>query len=380
MTPPIGAHALSMTRGGPFYHLLQRLHLTSRDGAIQWWPLSAIAWLPLLGASLLHLAIDGRVDPIVKDLSAHARYLLAVPLVVAAENLLEYRCAGVAERFRADLADWVVVDQIVDRAHRMRDSVVVEVVITVLAVIGGLAALWTGETGFVHGGELTPHLSFATVWYGTVALPLLQFLLLRWLWRWVIWTYVLVRISREPLRLNAINPDKCAGLHFVGGPIDALALFGASQTVIASAAWATQILNHQAKLSNFVSTFFTFELAISCVAFGPLVAFTGKLYAARTRDLACFHGLVTEYVDRFRAKWLGPHADEVLGTADIQSLNDLGSSFETGTKTRMVPITTRPVINLWLCTVIPVVPLVFTEVPVRDVAKQLGHALLGLPL
>src|SRR4051794_3547601 len=94
----------SIVLGGPLYQLWRRarlsddaLHLVRQRIAT----LSLICWLPL---SLLS-AIEGRLFsgtaavPFVKDLEIHARFLVALPLLIAAELIVHERLAPITRQF-----------------------------------------------------------------------------------------------------------------------------------------------------------------------------------------------------------------------------------------------------------------------------------------
>ena len=89
-----------------------------------------------------------------------------------------------------------VLDRLATRAERMRISPYVEAILAIVALSGGQVALWKspGTSLHVHGaGHDTVH-TFVDFWHTTVTLPFVQFLVLRWLWRWLVWTYVLVKL------------------------------------------------------------------------------------------------------------------------------------------------------------------------------------------
>jgi hypothetical protein len=59
-----------------------------------------------------------------------------------------------------------------------------------------------------------------------------------------------------------------------------------------------------------------------------------------------------------------------VGSADIQSLADLGNSFEVVRTMRTVPITRDMVVQLVAMTLLPVVPLLLTMISLEDLFKQ----------
>lgn len=84
--------------------------------------------------------------------------------------------------------------------------------------------------------------------------------------------------------------------------------------------------------------------------------------------------LAQRYVREFDAKWLrgGAPADEPLvGSGDIQSLADLGNSFEGIRNMSLVPFTKTTVLQLAVITLLPVAPLLLTMVSLEELMKRL---------
>jgi hypothetical protein len=75
--------------------------------------------------------------------------------------------------------------------------------------------------------------------------------------------------------------------------------------------------------------------------------------------------LAQRYVRDFDDKW------PLLGSADIQSLADLGNSFEIVRSMRPAPVTKEAVVQLAVITLVPVAPLVLTMVPLDELLKKL---------
>jgi hypothetical protein len=87
-----------------------------------------------------------------------------------------------------------------------------------------------------------------------------------------------------------------------------------------------------------------------------------------------FGTLAERYVRAFDAKWLrgGAPADEpFVGSADIQSLADLGNSLEVVRSMRIVPITRDGIVRLVGAILIPLVPLALTMMPLEELVKML---------
>jgi hypothetical protein len=82
--------------------------------------------------------------------------------------------------------------------------------------------------------------------------------------------------------------------------------------------------------------------------------------------------LAQRYVREFDRKWLrgGAQADEkLIGTSDIQSLADLGNSYEVIKEMKWVPFSLRAVLQLGVTTLVPVLPLTLTTIPPEQLLK-----------
>ena len=60
-----------------------------------------------------------------------------------------------------------------------------------------------------------------------------------------------------------------------------------------------------------------------------------------------------------------------MGSADIQSLADLGNSYEVVRTMRLAPITKEMIVQLAAATLAPIVPLLLTMMPLEELLKSL---------
>jgi hypothetical protein len=65
-----------------------------------------------------------------------------------------------------------------------------------------------------------------------------------------------------------------------------------------------------------------------------------------------------------------------MGSGDIQSLADLGNSYEVVRSMNIVPITKDAVLRLVAATLVPIVPLLLTMMPLEELLKKLFALLL----
>lgn len=367
---------------GPFLRLLRRLHLSRADGSARAWPLVVVAWGPLMLGGLVSVASGHRISPILRDISVHTRLLIGLPLLIQAERILEQRCRSAVEQLYAgQFAERAVIDRIIGRAERLRESRPLVLAIAAFALLGGQALLWgfSSLTGPFAGIAESGDLSFTRLWYGFVAWPISQFLVLRWLWHWVIWSHVTVQLSRLPLATIATHPDHAAGIGFLNEPINGFSGFVFALSALLASGWLTQVLHRRVPLQTFVPEFIAFVVLAAIVACGPLLLFIGMLYRARHREIDRYNGLALDYVRAFHRKWIEDRSerDELLGTADLQALNDLCGAYEHLEKARLVPFGPRTLVGLLIAAVVPMLPLVAAAMPLNELLKQLVRVLLG---
>ena len=107
---------------------------------------------------------------------------------------------------------------------------------------------------------------------------------------------------------------------------------------------------------------------------GPLLVFTLQLAQAKRTGLREYGTLAERYVREFDAKWVrgGAPADELLiGSADIQSLADMGNSFSVVQNMRIVPVKRDDILRLMGATLAPIVPLALTMMSLEELLKKL---------
>jgi len=254
---------LSLMEGGPGDVLMKRLRLirpelgaaSARTAII----LAALAWVPLFALSAVEgLALGGARIPLLSDLAAHVRFLVAVPILVLAEIPIGKRLRQVTRHFlNAGLVRKGEQKQFasyVTDTVRFHDSRLAEMTLLALSYVTTYFALSktslnSGSTWF----EPTQISGFspAGYYYAFVAVPIFQFLAYRWGYRLVVWTRLLWQVSNLDLLLTPTHPDRAGGLGFLGkGSIPfGVILFALSSVV--SAAIASRVLFSGAALEGF---------------------------------------------------------------------------------------------------------------------------------
>jgi hypothetical protein len=364
----------SLVLGGPLFQLLRRAHLEGTGLELTHRRIVVfilLTWVPLLILSTFITSIGGAARiSFFHDIEVHVRFLVALPILIAAELLVHLRIRLVVRRF----LEWRIVlpkdiplfQRAVESALKIRNSVSVELVLVVAVYTLGLW-LWNGRTelAFVTWYALPGrrwNLTAAGYWYVFVSLPVFQFILLRWYMRLLIWFRLLWQVNRIHLNLLPTHPDRCGGLSFLGKSSYAYAPILFAQGAILAGIVADRVLYRGETLQSFKFQIGGFVLFFLVVVLGPLLMFSPRMADVRRKGLADYGLFAQRYVESFDLKWVHESfpSGELLGTGDIQSLADLGNSYEIVSEMRVVPFGLQDISRLAIATAAPMLPLLLT--------------------
>jgi hypothetical protein len=389
MTEPASTNRrmLLLTEGGPTFRIEKRLGLI-REQALsivrRAFVSILITWVPLLVLSALQgTAVRHSVAvPFLRDFAIHARFLLTVPLFLLAEVTLGRRLGEASMHFiDSGLVleeDFKRFDNAIERGLRWRDSWVPELVLVLLSYIFATISrrsmgIHVSTWNAIPSGP-TFSLTWAGWWLVLFCAPFFQFLLLRWLWRLFLWGQFLWRMSKLQLQLIPTHPDEAGGLAFVGQAHQFFSIILFSTSITTAGALANDILYDKFPLPHFGPAIAVYVLVAVAIIMAPLSVFSLLLLKTKRIGLLSYGTLATEYTSSFQKKWIGarlPREEGLLGTGDIQSLADLGNSYSFIEKMGPLPTGPRTPIVFALACLIPMVPLLLTMMPLKEVVKML---------
>jgi hypothetical protein len=383
----------SLVAGGPLYRLWRRTRLSG--DALEHVPRRVIAlvlliWVPLLVLSVIEGNAwgNGVALPFLHDIETHLRLLVAAPLLILAEVVVHRSLLPIVRQFVDNglIRDEARAkfDAAIASALRLRNSVVVELLMVVLVYAVAMPFVWRDQLALdlnswyatAAGGELHP--SNAGRWLAYVSMPVLQILVLRWYFRFFVWGRFLWQVSRTRLKLEATHPDGTAGLLFLARSGRAYRVVLLALGTILSGMIANRIFFAGAKLLEFkveiVGTVAVFLLLV----LGPLFVFYPQLRAARRQGMIDYGTLGQAYAREFNRKWMQgapPAGEPMLGSGDFQSLADLHNGFEVVRGIRLVPCTMKNVTSLAATVLLPVAPLLLTMISVEQLIDRMLKAL-----
>ena len=262
--------------------------------------ISLFAWLPLLLLSLVAGKAWGGVGlPFLYDLEMQARFLVALPMLIAAELLVHQWLRPVVAQFvDNDIITAKALPEfkeVIASAMKLRNSVAIELFIFFLIFVGG-HYIWStvsdtakiaasAGTWYATANNGGAGLTAAGYWYTFVSLPLFQFILIRWYFRLFIWARFLWQSSRLELNLIPTHPDRAAGLGFLGMSCGAFMPLLLAHGVLLAGLMANSIFFAGAKLTDFTMEIIAVVAFLLLVALGPLLVFSPCLMRAKLTGL-----------------------------------------------------------------------------------------------
>jgi hypothetical protein len=301
----------------------------ARAGAFPWTVLLALALFEGLGHVLFSIEAIG----------AHVRLLVTIPLLFACETFIDPRFASfVHEIVRSQVVPATkrpALESGIARIIRWRDAWLPEAFFLLAAVLLGLTTPNKNVFEYLYGltGGSNPsavgETTWTSQWYWMVCMTVYRFLLLRWLWRLVLWCFFLWRVSRLELRLVPTHPDRAGGLGYLELVHTEFTPLVLAISAAQSASLAQDIASGRMTFDAIYPAVAFILLADAVLFLGPLYIFSRKLWACKVKGLSDYSVFAERYVNEFERKWLGADptpGEPLLGTADIQSLADLSNS------------------------------------------------------
>ena len=267
--------AVSLVRGDLLFRLQRKVGLIPEQGLgiarrALFWPL--LAWLPTAIWAWLHgglLPAEGS-EPLLSHFGINARLLLAVPLFIIAEGVMQSTLTGTLPRLVSSgivpRSELNALRDLLQGVARLRDSVLPWIAISAALVSFFVLSApdqlphelaWAGS---LSAGEAP---GFGAWWYLYVGRTIFLTLLLAWVWRLTLLFVLFKRISGLNLSLVPTHPDRSAGLGFMAKvPVMFAPVVLAISSVFA-AGWAHQLIYHDVTIGSLRIEIFAFVGIVS---------------------------------------------------------------------------------------------------------------------
>jgi hypothetical protein len=387
--------SFSLVQGGPPYRLQQKIGLIPRRGLDvprRMIFFMLLTWVPIMVWALVNERMFAAVvsEPLLQHFGVHVRCLVAIPLLIAAEAVAEAISRRIFPYF---VSSGLVTEatkprfvEILRQAVRLRDSGVAAAVMAALAVL--LAWRFTGVGEALHDDALSwavsredgfLRLGFGGWWFLFVVRPVFTLFLLHWVWRLCIGSVVFWRIAHLGLQLVPTHPDRAGGLGFVERMPYAYSLVVLAISAVIASHWAHQILYHGAHVTDFKLPLALFVATMLVIFLGPFLLFAPQLGQLKRRSLLEYGALVGEHGRLVRKRWiLGEPVEDkgLLDAPELGPVTDTVSMYEAVERIRPMPLGKQSLVAVVAPALLPMIPVVAIEVPVKDTLIKLLKVLI----
>jgi hypothetical protein len=385
--------AFSLVRHDPWFRLQRAIGLIPAGGlgiVRRCLIFALVTWLPIaIWALYWRRAFPGVVgEPLLQHFGVHARCLVAIPLLVVAELVGDMVSSHFVPYF---VKSGLVQDDmkskfihILRSAERLRDGwyawVSMLVIMLLMVLIGDKDATHLHELNWADEGDAgNLHLGFGGWWYLFVMRPVFIWLLLAWVWRLVVCLVLLWRVSRLNLHLVPTHPDRAGGLGFLEDiPLIFSPVIFASSAVLASR-WGHDVFYHDVDVYSFAIPLGVYVAAMLILFLGPLVVFAPILRRLKRQGLLEYGTLVGQHGRLVKRRWIYqesiPEAP-LLQAAELGPVIDTVSMYEVITQIRPAPISKPALLAIVLPAILPMLPVMAIQIPLKDVLFKLLKMLL----
>jgi hypothetical protein len=371
----------AISEGGLFDRTLLKMHLHNKQGKLALVSL-CIAWLPLvIFTAIAGTFYSGSQLPFLKDVSMQARILVALPILVFIKFAIDSKVSAVAKYLSEALMDeeqrQLVLSKVLYRAKRLTTSLASEIILLLIVVLATislvkgnvLSELQSGKTSWMaFAKDERLELSTAGYWAVIISIPIFQFLLLRWLWRYFVWTMLLLRLSRAELNLLPTHADRSGGLGIIMLAQRRFNLIFVAGSVVISGQFIAQIMANRESFNVIRGEVVAYIIFCIVLILIPLLFFTAKLVKAKDEGLLHLSSLAATMSGKFEKEWVNdlPIEKKVEEDhVDPSMLYDYNGLYDTLQQLRTVPITVRNIIGMAFTLFVPFIPipLLYFSVP-----------------
>jgi hypothetical protein len=377
----------SLSEGGPFYEMLKKMGLYNNQGKLALVGL-IISWFPLLVITAFEGTLYSGIQmPFLKDVAMQARLLIAFPLLILIKSAIDSKVNAVTKYISDALMDQeerhLILNTAFQRAKKLTNSGLTELILLIIVIGATISFVKTGAFGSIKEGAsswmannntVNKDLSIAGYWAIFCSLPLFQFFLLRWVWRYLVWILLLFRLSKAKLNLLPTHADHSGGLGIlILAQRNFNLIFVAGSVVISGQLMEQLIINPDTFLTirNEVIGYIVISLVL--IIF-PMLFFAGKLVKTKQEGLINLGNLSATLSRRFENDWLNDIpiekriSDQLV---DPSMLYDYAGVYESLQQLRIVPINLRDVIGMAITLFLPFIPILFIHFSVAELLKKI---------
>jgi hypothetical protein len=196
--------------------------------------------------------------------------------------------------------------------------------------------------------------------------PLLVYLVLRWMWNIGLWALFLRSVSSLELRLVPSHPDLMAGLSFLETSLRSYLPFAFSIGIIVAGGIANQVVHHKQAMDSFRSIELVAVTFVVVICAGPLLSFYDVMLAAKRRGTYEYGRFATILGHEFETKWIDARTAPSVKTLEVPDFSATTDLFSITANVRQIkpfPFGMQSVLRLVAATLVPGIPVLLAAIP-----------------
>lgn len=375
----------SLVSGGLIYSITKIFRKNAKPGKVLLHTaiaLAIITWLPICIFALIGgtLDVDDASINFFEDFLMHVRFLVVVPFLILIEKIVDRSFVSYIKN-----SDDLIPDSqqkkfnaLVSRLNRMTDSYIPEILMLII-VYGSIILTWNISPDTAQGrnyilNALGDNLSLAGWYYLVISMPIFQLLVFRWLWRWFVWLYSVIAISKFKLHVDPLHADQMGGLEYMNLVPLMFSFILMAPSLVLSAIIGIDIIYNDAVLKSFSFQIVVYIVLFPILIYLPLLIFMPFLLQAKSFGILKFGSLLRRHNNDYVNKWIDnfeANKKGLLGSMDHSSLADINGSYGPVGGIKIMPIDLKLIALSFLLNTLPYLPLVFTYYSVKDLINML---------
>jgi hypothetical protein len=321
------------------------------------------------------------------DVAIHARFLIAVPLLILAEADAIPMLGRLSSHFLVsglvDPEDRGRYEYAAASTKRLLEAKAAEAITFLLAYVVVIVLILNlshkNTPSWYWSGTGPLDLSPPGIWHAFISVPLLLWLFFGWVWRLLLWWRFLALMARLHLRLIPSHPDHAGGLKFLSAAIRGHRLLAFALGVIVAGNEVNAMLHTGLPHLGYKNAAAVVALLMLVLAAGPLSMFITKLRTIRTLGMLRYGPLAAAVGSEFERKWVdktGGVDARALEVSDFSATTDLYQVAERVYQVSDLPFHWKDLTPVAVAAVVPFIPAALMTVPLKDILQAVKALLL----
>lgn len=218
-------------------------------------------------------------------------------------------------------------------------------------------------------GAADPRIGFGGLWYMVVGRAIFLILLLGWLWRLFLFFRLFRGLARLDLALVPTHADRIAGLAVVEYLPVAFAPVIFAISAVLAATWGHEVLYHGVHVTALRTQMIAFVLLLLVLFLSPSLALAPLLIRTKKKALMDYGALIGEQGRLVHQRWIDRREVEranILEAPELGPVADINALYDPIRTMRPVPVGLHTVAAVMLPAVLPLIPVLAIEIPVKE--------------